>query len=149
MIIYRQERLEDVWDEAQPLVAKHWEEIAHYKDIPLAPEKEMYFGVSKLGLLRVFTARIEGKLVGYCVFFVKRNPHYSTSLQATQDILFVLPEYRKGRVGIGLIKYCDQQLGAEDVQVVYQHVKLAHNFGPVLERMGYEAVDIIYAKRLN
>jgi hypothetical protein len=70
-------------------------------------------------------------------------------LQATQDILFVLPEYRKGRVGIGLIKYCDQQLGAEDVQVVYQHVKLAHNFGPVLERMGYEAVDIIYAKRLN
>jgi hypothetical protein len=48
-----------------------------------------------------------------------------------------------------LIRYADMQLKEDGVQVVYHHSKVAHNIGPLLERMGYEAVDLIYAKRLD
>jgi hypothetical protein len=48
-----------------------------------------------------------------------------------------------------LIEHADAQLAAEGVQVVFQHVKTAHNFGPLLERLGYEHVENVYAKRLK
>lgn len=142
-------------DEIEPLCDLHWREVAHYPDIPLEPDWSVYAGAERAGTLRVFTVRDEralyyGKpqLVGYAVFFVRANPHYASSLQAVQDILFVLPEVR-GSVGYRFLKWCDEQLRAEGVQAVYHHVKQAHNFGRLLERQGYELVDLIYAKRLD
>jgi hypothetical protein len=52
-------------------------------------------------------------------------------------------------MGGRFIKWCDEQLRAEGVAVVYHHIKAAHNFGPMLERFGYELVDLIYSRRLN
>lgn len=134
-------------EEALPLLDLHYKEIAHYLDIPLKPNFEGYFNAEDSGALRVFTARKEGKLIGYAIFFLKHNLHYSSSLQAAQDILFLHPGHRG--TGGRFIKWCDTQLQAEGVQAVYHHVKAAHNFGPLLERMGYSLVDHIYARRLD
>ena len=68
---------------------------------------------------------------------------------ASQDVLFLAPEHRKGRLGMKLIDYADSMLRREGVQVVAQHVKAAHNFGPLLERLGYELQDLIYTRRLD
>jgi hypothetical protein len=38
-------------------------------------------------------------LIGYSIFTVHKGVHYSTSLEADEDLLFVLPEHRKGRFG--------------------------------------------------
>ncbi len=140
-----------LWEEMVPLFVRHWREIAHYQDIQLAPSIEFYRGQEEGGVLRAYTIRTEdsNELVGYCVYFVRPNPHYSGSLQAAQDVLFLAPEYRKGMVGAKFIKWCDERLKEEGVQAVYQHVKAVHDFGPMLERMGYEKVDIIYGKRLD
>jgi hypothetical protein len=101
-----------------------------------------------MGTLRTFTARdADGVLTGYCVFFVRHNIHYASSLQASQDVIYIDPE-RRG-FGAEFILWCDQQLKEEGVQAVYHHVKQAHNFGPLLERFGYECVDLIYARRLD
>jgi GNAT superfamily N-acetyltransferase len=136
-----------LWDELYPLFELHYKEIAHHKDIPLSPEKDLYFRAEEAGMLRVYTARDNGEAIGYAWFFVKTNPHYSTSLQAQQDIIFIHPE-RRG-FGAKFIAWCDEQLAAEKVQAVYHHVKQAHNFGPLLERMGYKLVDLIYTRRLD
>jgi GNAT superfamily N-acetyltransferase len=138
----------DLFAELAPLLNAHYLEISHFQDIPLSPNYEAYQAIADTGGLRVFTARDEDReLVGYCVFFVRHNLHYKSSLQAVQDILFIRPDQRG--TGARLIKWCDEQLKKEGVQVVYQHVKAAHNFGEMLERMGYEFVDLIYAKRLD
>jgi len=138
-----------LFDELLPLLTAHYKEIAHHQDIPLEPSIEGYQAAQDMGALRIFTARTrdEGDLVGYAVYFVRHNLHYRSSLQAAQDILFVRPDSRG--VGARLIKWCDEQLKAEGVQLVLHHVKAAHNFGPMLERMGYELVDLIYTKRLD
>lgn len=135
-----------VWPEILPLLEKHWEEIAHYKDIPLEPDFEQYKKLDDLKLLRVFTARREDVLIGYCVYMVGYNLHYKSSLQARQDVLFIDKKHR----GFGgrFIAWCDEQLRKEGVQVVYHHVKEAHDFGSLLVRLGYEPVDKIYARRL-
>lgn len=147
MITFNKEPLSGFLDEAKPLFETHWAEISHYKDIRLNPDYESY--LSSEENLRCFTSRKDGLLIGYSIYFVRPNLHYKDSLQAVQDVLFILPEYRHGRIGITLIKFCDEDLKREGVQVVYHHVKAAHNFGPMLERLGYEMIEYIYAKRLQ
>lgn len=137
-------------DELKPLLEKHYLEIAHYQDIPLNPNFDQYLKLEEIGMLRCFTCRSDdGKLLGYAIFFVKHNLHYQSSLQAVQDIIFIDPSCRNAGFGAKFITFCDDKLKAESVQAVYHHVKEAHNFGPLLERIGYKLVDLIYARRLD
>lgn len=136
-----------LFTELWPLLELHYAEIAHFKEIPLDPDQELYCKLEQVNSTRMFVARTpEGKVTGYANFFLRPNIHYKNSLQAVQDVLFFHPEYR-GRGG-HFIKWCDEQLKLESVQVVYQHVKVSHNFGPLLERIGYKLVDLIYARKL-
>lgn len=150
-VTYHREQLPDLWDEMQPLLAKHWREIAHYQDIALDPDKARYMHLDAVGALRVFTARTASwRLIGYSVFMVSPNIHYRQSLQATQDVIYVDPDLRSGRVGMGLIAFGDEQLRADGVQVVYHHAKNAHPaLGRLLGHMGYESIETIYARRLD
>lgn len=145
-------------DEMRPLLDAHWQEISHYLDIPLDPDPSVYEAVQANGALRVYTVRDErgvdvnqnhSRLIGYAIFFVRHNAHYKSSLQASQDILFLHPDFRGGFVGYRFIEWCDDQLREEGVQVVYHHVKQKHNFGPMLEHMNYELIDLIYGRRLD
>lgn len=146
---FQREKFDQCIAEAMPLLVEHYDEIAHYPDIELDPAMEEYRALEAIGNLRIFTARQDGNLIGYAVFFVRRNLHYRKSVQASQDILFVRKVNRAATIGWRLIEFCDEQLKSEGVQAVYQHVKRAHNFGPLLEKMGYELVDLIYARRLD
>jgi len=147
MVTYHKESAVSAFDEIMPLLEKHWREIAHYQDIELNPDLENYIRVEEAGALRVYTYRVHNTLVGYAVFFVRHNMHYKGSLQAVQDVLFIKKECRGN--GREFVKWCDEQLKLEGVQVVYHHVKSAHNWGKMLEAMDYELVDLIYAKRLD
>jgi GNAT superfamily N-acetyltransferase len=159
-VAYQREFAHELWGEIMPLLVRHKDEIAHFKDIELNPDVEAYNRCEEQGVLRCFTARsmcasyesgelMPGVLVGYAVYFVRPNPHFKDSLQASQDVLFILPEYRRGRIGLRLIEFADQVMKAEGVQAVYQHVKVKHDFSPLLERLGYELVDRLYARRLD
>lgn len=146
---------EQLLDEALPLLVQHWKEIAHYPDIPLDVDREQYAALEEAGMIRCYTARLRdalysgpGSLVGYAVFFVRPALHYASSVQAYQDVLYLDPAVRGG-TGIRFIRWCDEQLAKSAIQVVYHHVKQAHNFGPMLERMGYQLVDLIFARRLD
>lgn len=144
---FGKEPLQVIVDEGWDLFKKHYEEIAHFKEIPLNPDVASYLALEAAGRLQVFSARGEGnELVGYALFIVNKNLHYSSSLQASQDIIYIRPENRG--CGREFITYCDNQLKELGVEVSYHHVKVAHNFGPMLEKLGYKAVDIIYGKKL-
>jgi len=145
---YQRENVtKELCEELKPLLEQHYEEIAHYKDIELNPAWDEYLRIDQFGLLRVYTVRNDDNtLIGYSIYFVKHNLHYSKSLQAVQDILFIEKKHR-GR-GARFLMWCDNELKKEGVEVVYHHVKIKHNFGPLLERLGYTLVDLIYGKKL-
>lgn len=137
-------------DEMRPLLEAHYAEIAHYPDIPLDVDIARYIRAEAQGQLRIYTIRIDGNLAGYADFTIARSPKYQSSLQANQGDLFLLPDYRRGRIGINFIRWCDVQLKGEGVQVVYQHQKVKHPaLGRVLEHLGYEQIDVIWGKRLD
>lgn len=151
-VTYARELFDACYSEAIPLLEQHYAEIAHFQDIKLNVDIERYRAAEAAGALRIYTARLpDQRLVGYAAFAVGRNPHYADSLQAVNDVIYLDPNYRRGRVGVGLIAYCDEQLALEGVQVVRHHVKRAHpKLGFILEhKFGYAAEDTIMVKRLD
>jgi GNAT superfamily N-acetyltransferase len=145
----QRERAEDWGEEGLPLFERHREEISQYQDIPLNVDLNWYIEADRLGHLRCYTARLNGDLIGYAVFFLSHNRRYMTSYQAVQDVLFVVPEHRHGRVGLQLIRHAEDALRAEKVQIIYQHSKANREEGKLFEKLGYELVDFIHAKRLD
>lgn len=145
----QRERAHDLWDEIDELIKDHYHEIAHYQDIPLSPDREKYEKAEDNNRFRIYTVRREGKLVGYAAFFIGYSIHYSTSFQAVQDVLFITPSERRGSLGMRLIKYTEEELKKDGVEVIYQHVKEGHPaLQCLLERRGYKAVDTILCKRI-
>lgn len=141
----------ELLDEAIPLFKDHFHEISANPDIKLEPDYDKYMVFQGMGILRFYSARKEnGELMGYAVFIVQANMHYKSSLQAVQDIIFLNKEMRGQKIGSEFIAWCDEMLRAEKVQVVYQHVKTAHEWGKaILVPMGYKHVENIYSRRLD
>ncbi len=152
----QRERFDPWYAEALPLLEKHRLELAHYTDIPLDVDVPGYLAAEAAGTLRVFTARLDRgpseplTLIGYALFFVRANPHYQSSLQAVQDVLYLDPDQRKGAAGLGLINFVEQELRREGVEVIYHHVKKEHpTLGRLLVHRGYEEIESVFAKRFH
>ncbi len=141
----------DTWNEMRPLTEAHYREIATHQDIPLDPLLDLYDALEKAGKLRVFLVRDAASvLIGYAIYTVAPNPHYRSMLQASQDVLFLREDMRKGGLGARLVRHCDDVLRAEGIILVTQHVKVSHPvLGLLLERQGYQCVERIYSKRLD
>lgn len=138
-----------------PLLERHYVEISAYQDIELKPDFNKYLAMDQVGALRCYVARDENpdtgqlELIGYAVFFVNKNLHYSDSLQAVQDVLYFEKSQRGKGCGGKFIDWCDSQLRKDGVQVVYHHVKTKFNFGLLLESIGYKHIENIYGRRLD
>jgi GNAT superfamily N-acetyltransferase len=167
-VSFQEERLADVRDEALPLLRRHWDEIALDKDtVPLEPDWERYARLEELGVFKVMTARRSGashgisdpvaggraatprgELVGYASFFVFPNIHYKSLVVADGDIFWVAPEHRDG-TGYRLLKAAEAMLVASGVRKIVNKTKLGHDAGPVFERLGYRAIERVYAKTVG
>ena len=147
MISYQEESFYDVIDEIKPLLEKHWEEIAIYKDkIKLNPNYDQYKVLQDNGMMHIATARDDEKLVGYFITFIVPNLHYQHIKTASNDILFLAPEYRKTLVGYGMIKFAVQKLSEMDIDIISIHEKKEHSLAPVMKRLKFEHKENTYMK---
>lgn len=135
--------------EMVPLIVRHFREVSHFRDVSIEPDFDHYVAAEAAGILRIYTARTEGKLVGYSVFVVTQHPHFKGLTQANEELLFLDPEHRKGSLGLDLIDYCDNALKHEGVNIVFHTVSQERDFSPLLVRRGYELCDQVYARRFS
>ncbi len=145
---YQGERVEDLWDEVMPLLQSHWDEVGYFQDIPFDPNYEYYVNMEAAGVLRNYTVRKGGELIGYCVFIVMPHPHHQGSLQAATDIVYLDPAHRGRWIAERLLRWCNDQLREEGVEIVFYGVKVARDFGPILDRMGFPCIEHTHAGRL-
>lgn len=149
-ITYQQESLVTCKDDAASLLEQHWEEIALNKQtILLNPDWETYYDLEDAGFLKVFTARSEGKLVGYFVVICKNHLHYKDHVFAFNDVLYLQKEYRKGFTGAKLMKFAEKCLKEDGVSVVVVNTKRHKPFDILLSWLGYNHVENVYTKLLR
>lgn len=149
MITYQQESLVTVKADIIPLLEKHWEEVALNKEkIKLNPDWDAYANLEDAGVLKIFTSREDGKLVGYFVVFVKAHIHYKDHLFCYNDVIFIDEEYRKGFTSPRLIKFAEKCLKADGVEVMIVNTKMHKPFDSLLIWLGYKHIENLYSKVL-
>lgn len=149
MISIKRELLETCFNDALPLLRAQYEELATFKDIPFSPDLDVYEDMENAGRLRCYTARDDGTILGYLAFFVGFNPHYSTSFQAVNDIVYVDQAHRRGGLGRWLVEYAEEALKKEKVELITFHAKIVHPaLQALLVSMGYPMTETVHSKRI-
>ena len=147
MVKFGLESFNQTRQDIEYLLKLHYDEIALNKDvIPLDPDWDKYKKLFDLNQLAIFTVRDEGKLVGYSIFFVTSHLHYKSTIYANNDLLYLHPNYRKGSLGIKLLKSSEIYLKQKGVAKIMWHIKFNKDFRVLLHRMGYIDEDIIVGK---
>jgi N-acetylglutamate synthase-like GNAT family acetyltransferase len=146
---FQQEFFCDCYDEAKELLNMHYDEIALNKDLlKLNPSIEQYETAEKNGILKIFTARSEGKIVGYFAVLVNKSLHYQDHLYATNDVIFLHPDHRKGYTASKLIKFSIECLAQDGVSMLFMNTKIHKPFDLLLQRLGFQHIENVYTKRL-
>lgn len=147
MITCQEEHLTDILEEIKPLLVKHWEELANYKDIrPLDVDYDKYITLNKMGAVRFFTVRHESKLVGYASFYISNNLHYKTWKHAAVDVYYLDPEYRLTGLGLKMFEEIEAWLKSMDVRSMVVMDKINHSHEKFFVKMGYMPIEQNYEK---
>ncbi len=150
-IVYARETYDQIIEELRPLLPIHWQELAVYKDIPLDPDYEFYKRVADADRLMIYTARNGGALIGYAIFSIHpRHPHYATLKYAINDIIWLHPDQRHKKIGLGFREFWDKQLYDMGVQLVVIDTKVSHpDLMYLLKNGGYTTRSAGLEKRLR
>jgi GNAT superfamily N-acetyltransferase len=135
-------------EELKELFPLHYEELCVTKDFPLVPDYDAYKRLADAGMLRCITVRADEELIGYIIFIVQPHLHYMTCKTAFEDIYYVRPDFRKGRVGIRLFKYAEEVLRSIGVNRVIMHTKIHMDNSKLFEYLGYKWTDKLFTKIL-
>jgi GNAT superfamily N-acetyltransferase len=131
------ERIEDVLHELKPVHAAHWQETERYRHgIALNPDYNYIINAERSGRFMLFTVRNQSGIVGNCMMYLSRSTHTQRWV-AEEDTIFILPEYRKGRLGVRLIRYVEDVLRNMGVTEIRVTVKTVNDVGRLLSHLGY------------
>ena len=84
--------------------------------------------------------------MGYSIFFITNHLHYKSTVYANNDLLYLHPDYRKGSMGLKLIKASEKFLKDKKVDKILWHIKFNKDFRILLHRLGYVDEDVIVGK---
>lgn len=146
---FQREIFHDVIVEGMPLLVRQWQEAGEPGAGSLAMAEDRYAAMERAGMLRVFTTRRAGQLVGHATFFVFTGMHAAVRA-AVLDALYLFPEHRGPRVSLRLVRHAETALQAEGVGIIHMHANERFlGFARLLQSLGYHPVSRTLAKVLN
>ncbi|MBO9680964.1 MAG: GNAT family N-acetyltransferase [Acidovorax sp.] len=139
-LVLRAERAADILPELEALHRAHFAETEkHRHGLPLAPDIEAGLADERRGALVQFTARHEGRLVGNLRMYLRTSRHTGTRF-ASEDTLYLLPEFRKGRAAMRLLQFMEDSMRALGVLELRASTKKVNRTDKLLEFMGWTPV---------
>lgn len=151
------EKIADMESDIRVLHNEHYQETETlYLDVPFDPDYTRYKQTEARGDFVVFTCRRavgdKTEMVGYLQYYVFRDMHSQTTLQAREDALFLTKSVRGSGLAPKLLKYaehCLKQLGCRYVGMSSKAPAGGPDIGPFLERAKYRPVATYYVKDLG
>lgn len=154
--VFAEEQLTDLRGEMSGMLARHWLEAGHRPDVPPDLNWENYRCMEAAGALFTLAARINGRLIGYAVYIIWNHPHHRTLLVADADMFFINETDRRGPVGRRLLETAERMLRERGVHEIRLGTRLwnrtsrgLRSLRPLMERMGYRQLSVVYTKELD
>lgn len=146
MIIYEDVDGTQFKEEFMRVLPAHYDELCVTKEFPFDPDWDAYDRMAQAGMLRTITVRNDAELIGYIAFFIQPHLHYKSCKMAFEDVYYLKPEYRKGRIGIKMFQYAEMALKRIGVNRINIHTKVHLDNTRLLEYLGYNFTDKIFTK---
>src|SRR5215469_9788206 len=84
----------DLWPDCEEMARAHWYEVRRNGEtFPYEVSVSAWENIFKAGLMQINTARSEGQLVGYLIWFVTENLESAGQKVATMGPFYVRPEW--------------------------------------------------------
>lgn len=148
-LTFQIEKLAPIWPQIVSIATEHWKETEGYRHgQQFSPDAARYFQYEAIGFYVMFTARHEGRLVGYAGMYFTPSMH-TQRLIATEDTYFLLAEYRKGRNALDLYNFVEAECRRRGVVEIGMTAKLTNSAGRILEYLGYQVISRQYSKNLS
>jgi GNAT superfamily N-acetyltransferase len=136
-----------IFGQLRALHRMHWDETEAYRDSVFSPRYDLLEHYFERGIARGWGAFHGEKLVGHVTVYVTTSVHTGEQI-ATEDALYVMPEYRRG-IGARLIKRMLSDLKRDGVAELWATTRPGTRVGPLLERLGMKHVANNYHIRLG
>ena len=150
MIVYAEEQFSECVEECKIHAETHWHEVACDQiEVPLEMDYERYYHLESIGSLKCITARNNGILVGYCWMIVSTHLHNKNTLFAFEDIYFLAPECRNGRVGLRLFQYVESVMKSLGVVKIVMTTKTLVDHSRLFKYLGYINTELCFSKLIK
>lgn len=150
MLRYNVAAWTDILVEIQPLLKRHWEEVALDREqVKLDVDHLRYAQLDAEGALALVAARDpeqDHRLVGYIAAIISTHLHYKSTVFGLFDVFYLDPEYRVGRNGMFLFLEMEKELKRRGVKKMVGQTKLSLNVSPVFEFLGWTEVERVFTK---
>ena len=148
MIIYAQEKLIDTLGEIIPAAKEA--SLAIYKSADFVqPRYAVYLMVEHAGNLRLFTARLNGELVGYCAVIVDTSIHKESEILATSSSFYIRKDSSDILRALKFFRYIKQQLKNEGVNEWALTTTTDVDISPLFKRLGAELYETVHRLKLG
>jgi hypothetical protein len=150
MIEFAEETIAGCLDELKVLTNAHWDEVRFdYGAMRVDPDWPKYMHLNSLGIIRLYTIRDWGQLIGYASFIVDDHLHFKGKKFAGNDTIYILPEYRNKFTIPRFMKYFESKLakiGADVIQITTTKTNKHERF---MKHSGYDMNQFISTKALR
>lgn len=126
-----------------------WKEAACAPDAAYDPDWEKYTQLNEMNLLRLFTVRMEGLLVGYITFIVGPTLHSKGITHALHDSMYILKHNRKGGTAKDLIIFAEGRFVDEGVNTMVMTVMIHRDFSVTLKQLGFKQSESSFLKGIS
>ncbi len=147
MIEYAVETLDlKLIGEILPLQQGYWEEVAGpFHNFPPDVDWRTYLMAQEKGCLKVLCGRVGGILVAGAFIVITPHPHYAC-IAASLPLLFVLPEFRRGREGWRLVQRAEEEAKKSGAQLIMTHGGVHNGVYRLFEAMHYDDFGRYFVK---
>ena len=146
MISYQKETVSSFLKDAYPLFDEHHKEVSERQDLIKHDLNVKQIQVMEdRSMLEILTVRDDGKLIGYHTWILFKALHFKSVLTASSDLLFILPEYRKGLFGYKFLKWSLSVIKKRKPQRVLIGIKPKNDFSKILKRLGANHFETTYS----
>lgn len=135
-------------EETTRLVKEDWSELERdFSERPPAVNADIYQAMYDSNMLICLGVFDGDSVVGYSIAFIYRHLHYAIQVAQT-DALFLAKNYRKGSLGLRLMRETEQAAKAAGCKRMIWTAKPNSTLHNVLERKGYALGDLLYFREV-
>lgn len=136
-------------EHATELFEAHKDEVVSAPSLMrVKPNAESYSTLESLDAVYCLAALDGMQLIGYSVTFIFDDWHDSDRKSASNDLLYVHPDHRRGRLGLRLMQETETEARKRGAHTMLWGARPSSSLSKICERLDYPVENIIYRRRL-